>query len=306
MPSYNILSEHQYHIYLPSLEFDKKFQTDVEYENFQDFKKTVTTKIVLNQWIDKFKDKLEEYLNEEIKSLSENLREKRCRDLDYWVRKVGVKISDLSGDPQLFDSILRFQEHIPAVFKKKRDYKCVRNDDSINNLEVRKKLDDYCENREYIHGLMKTENNKNFCLKYSKYIKENEIFFLNNEKSKCTNEYLKPKHCIINEKCTIENKTITFPEIKCEQYDISHDSEDNSMQKKLLLTTPIILGICALFLFLYKYTPLSSLLLNGNLKRKINDFVTEERQDILEDNEEYSPEYTENTESSIGYHMTSN
>ncbi|SBT55290.1 PIR Superfamily Protein [Plasmodium ovale wallikeri] len=292
--------------YLPSLEFDKKFQTDIDYENFQDFKKKVTTKIVLNQWIDKFKNKLDEYLNEEIKSLSENLREKRCRDLDYWVRKVRVKISDLSGDLQLFDSILHFQKDVPSIFTKKREYECVRNNDTINNLEVRKKLDDYCENREYINGLMNTENNKTFCLKYSKYIRENEIFFLNNAESNCTHEYLNPKHCIINEKCTIENKPITFPEIKCDQYDISYDSEDNSLLKKVLLTTPIILGIFALLLFLYKYTPLSSLLLNGKIKRKINDFITEERQDILEDNEEYSPQYTENIESSIGYHMISN
>ncbi|SBS89657.1 PIR Superfamily Protein [Plasmodium ovale curtisi] len=293
--------------YLPSVEFDKKFQEDIEYEKIKTFEVQKTKEDDLKAWMNKFKEKLREHLNKEYTSSNIDLRQKRCRDLDYWVRDVQGKMSDLLlKDLRLLNYISSFKSEISTIFPIKGEFGCERYQDNDANLEVRKKLDDYCENREYIHGLMKTENNKNFCLKYSKYIRENEIFFLNNEESKCTNEYLNPKHCIINEKCTIKNTPITFPEIKCDQYDVSYVSDNNSLQKKVLLSIPITLGICALFLFLYKYTPLSSLILNGKLKRKINDFITEERQEILEDNEEYNPQYTENIENSIGYHMMSN
>ncbi|SBT56615.1 PIR Superfamily Protein [Plasmodium ovale wallikeri] len=291
---------------LPSLGFDKKFKEGINYEQLQNFQKKETSASVLNEWINKFKGELKKYFSEEYKSWAIDIRDKRCRDLNYWVDKVHEKIYALfREDPRLFYSVTSFNQDIPPIFRNKSEFKCLRNKAISTNLEVRKELDDYCENREYIKGEVEKKKDKDFCLKYSEYIREQDNFF-NNDISKCKEEQSEKAYCVIYETCTTKNKSATFPEIKCDIYDISYVSDDNSVQKKVLLTTPIILGICALFLFLYKYTPLSSLLLNGKLKRKINDFVNEERQDILGDNEEYSPEYTENIESSIGYHMISN
>lgn len=184
--------------------------------------------------------------------MNEELRQKRCRDLDYWVFKVEGKMSDLSKNLNLFNTIFLFQKDVPLIFNKIKDPECVRNKDTLNNLEVRKKLDDYCENRDYINEKMKIENNKHFCLKYFKYISENEDFFFNNEESRCKHQHFKRTHCIIHDKCTIEDRSATFPKIECDIYDTSYVSENNYLLKKLLLATPIILGIFPLFLYLYK------------------------------------------------------
>ncbi|SBS94388.1 PIR Superfamily Protein [Plasmodium ovale curtisi] len=291
--------------YLPSVEFDKKFQEDIEYEKIKTFEVKKPKEDVLKAWMNKFKEKLREHLNKEYTSSNIELRQKRCRDLDYWVRDVQGKMSALlRADALLFDSIKSFNQDISSIFENKSEFKCIRNEDSFTNLEVRKELDDYCENREYIKGEVEKKKDKDFCLRYSEYIRGKDDFF-NNDVSKCKEEHSEKAYCTIYTTCTTKDKSATFPEIKCDLYDISYVSDDNSLQKEVLITIPIILGICTLFLFLYKYTPLSSLLLNGKLKRKINDFITEETQEILEDNTEYNPQYTENIESSIGYNMIS-
>ncbi|SBS91032.1 PIR protein [Plasmodium ovale] len=289
---------------LPSSKFDKKFQEDIEYKTLETFEKTKTEQRELNTWIDKFKEKLIKYFNEEYKSWPKDIYQKRCRDLDYWVRKVREKIFELlKTDPQLAECVLRFQEGIPPIFEKNVYFKCNRYEDSLTELEVRKKLDDYCENRDYIKEKIDEKKNKDFCLIYNTYNRENDELF--NKDSACKQEYYEPEHCIIHDKCTIKNKFETFPQIDCDQYDVSYDSENKSLLKKVLLSTPIILGICAFFLFLYKHTPLFSLILNGNFKRKINGILTEDKQEISERITEYSPKYTENDKNSIGYNMTS-
>ncbi|SBT83562.1 PIR protein [Plasmodium ovale] len=288
---------------LPSSKFDIKFQEDIEYKRLETFEKKKTEQHELNTWIDKFKEKLIKYFNEEYKSWPKDIYQKRCRDLDYWVRKVHKKISELLIDPRLTDCALRFQKDVPPIFEKNVDFKCNRYEDSLTELEVRKKLDDYCENRDYIKEKIDEKKNKDFCLIYNTYNREyNELF---NNDSACKQEYYEPEHCIIHDKCTIKNKFETFPQIDCDQYDVSYDSENNSLLKKVLLSTPVILGIGAFFLFLYKHTPLFSLILTGNFKRKINDILTEDKQEISERITEYRPKYTENDKNSIRYNMIS-
>ncbi|SBS99991.1 PIR Superfamily Protein, partial [Plasmodium ovale curtisi] len=120
---------------LPSLEFDKKFRTDIQYEKLISFEEKKTSEADLNIWIEKFKKELEKYFNIEYKSLNEELRQKRCRDLDYWVFKVEGKMSDLSKNLNLFNTIFLFQKDVPLIFNKIKDPECVRNKDTLNNLE---------------------------------------------------------------------------------------------------------------------------------------------------------------------------
>ncbi|SBT73007.1 PIR protein [Plasmodium ovale] len=290
----------------PSSEFDRKFKSDIEYEKLESFVAKQTKEGDLNDWIDKFKEKLKKYFNEEYKSWSEDIYQKRCTDLDYWVYEVKGKLSSLiMADPQLFSCNTNFQQYIPSIFKENTKFICERYDGRSNKLEIKKKLGDYCENRDYLKGEIEKKKNKDFCLRVTEYIRENTDFF-NKEDTACKNEYFQETHCIIDKNCTIENQSTTFPQIDCNIYDDFHNPDNNSLLKNLLLTTPIILGIFPLFLFLYKYTPLSSLLLNALLKRKRNDFLTEDTYEMLEGNAEYSSQYTENVENSIGYHMISN
>ncbi|SBT57564.1 PIR Superfamily Protein [Plasmodium ovale wallikeri] len=288
---------------LPSYKFDKKFQEDIDYKKLENFEKKKTEQHELNNWIGKFKNELEKYFNVEYKSWTTDLRQKRCRDLDYWVLKVQGKMSDLLlADQRLSNCISSFRNYIQSIFQKKKEFECERYKDTDANIEIRKKLDDYCENRDYIKGKIDEKKNKDFCEIYNTYNRENDELF-NNESSTCKKEYMQPKHCIIHKTCTIQDRSATFPQIDCAMYDASYESDNNSLLNKLLLTILLILGIGALFLFLYKYTPLSSFLLSDKLRRKKNNIFTEDTQEISEDNTEYSPQYTENVTSNIGYNM---
>ncbi|SBS91077.1 PIR Superfamily Protein [Plasmodium ovale curtisi] len=204
----------------PSLEFDRKLKNVIEYEKLESFVAKQTNKVDLNDWIDKFKDKLIKYFNEEYESWPTDIYQKRCTDLDYWVNEVKGKLSSLI-----------------------------------------------------------------------RYITEKAEFF-NKEDAACKKKYVQQTHCNINENCTIENQSTTFPQIDCNIYDDSHNPDNNSLLKNVLLSS--------------SHTPLSSWLLTPHFKRKRNDLLGENTQNILEVNTEYSPQYTENVESSIGYHMISN
>ncbi|SBS89783.1 PIR Superfamily Protein [Plasmodium ovale curtisi] len=196
------------------------------------------------------------------------------------------------------------KQYIPSIFNENTKFTCERYVGSSNELEIKKNLSDYCENRDYLRGEIEKKN-KDFCLRVTEYITEKADFF-NKEDTPCKKKYFQQTNCIINENCTIENQSTTFPQIDCNIYDDSHNPDNNSLLKNVLLSSSVILGICALFLFTYKHTPLSSWLLTHHFKRKRNDLLGENTRNILEVNTEYSAQYTENVENSIGYHMISN
>ncbi|SBT59563.1 PIR Superfamily Protein [Plasmodium ovale wallikeri] len=197
----------------------------------------------------------------------ENVCGKRCRDLNYMVNYVKNKMSILDRS---WGSQVKFTDNliskINTNFSKKGSLDFSRRDNFItDDIDTKKKLDDYCEHRDYIREKIIKDKNVNTCSIFLNYINEKKEYFLD-KGMKCKGSEDNDIPCHINDDCSMQNIDKTFPTINCDIY-----IEPPYMALKFLMLKNIY----------STFTPLRSFLLNRN-KNKHTDYNEYADMDTLE------------------------
>ncbi|CAI7722621.1 PIR protein [Plasmodium vivax] len=192
--------------------------------------------------------------------------EKRCRDINYWmnekIRTCEAKIvGEISSESTGVFNYVKWNKigKDPIVCKRKQDpYK-------TNNVEIMKKLDDYCEIRDNIRwDIFK---NYDECLRYNRYIKQKKKVFTSVVQGICRDNECTLKDYKIGDNCTLERMDDTFREINCNAlYEKAQIQEALPVIKE---RSPLEIGFFIIvsfilfylfILFLEKFTPVGSII----------------------------------------------
>lgn len=160
------------------------------------------------------------YFKDTSNNFSSYILEKRCRDINYYVDFVLGNISKLQPDAQ---QAVLLKDQVNAVvqlsFDKSNAFKCERNAKEYKSeLYLRKKLDDYCENRRSFQGNLK-KGDPTLCCKYSNHVKETKSTFNRYITQRAIDKDHEDFH--IDDECTLRNMEVTFPEVTCDTFDMS-------------------------------------------------------------------------------------
>lgn len=114
-------------------------------------------------------------------------------------------------------------------------FKCDRKTHYNKDSNIKKQLDDFCENRDFLKKELNLQNNIHFFTLFSNYITERKLF-LSNENKKCYNEQREGLPCHIDENYTINNVDLTFPSIECPTFNyLQHNAYIHFCSQKNIL-----------------------------------------------------------------------
>ncbi|SBT02375.1 PIR Superfamily Protein [Plasmodium ovale curtisi] len=205
-----------------------------------------------------------------------NSATKRCRDVNYWTDENIEKNSSNAEFKEVHICLTTLFNEIKWNTQDKTGIcKRVTSNYSPEIKKLRKNLDDFCEIRDNLRCTMLISLNE--CLKYNNYIQKKRNDFLGK-----TN-ICEGNSCIIDEKCSLSNIGVTFPSINCyELHNVKREDQKEPITtnySSLEIGFFLIFSFLALFLislFLFKMTPLGSLIRNylirkNIIKKKINE-----------------------------------
>ncbi|KMZ83540.1 hypothetical protein PVMG_04871 [Plasmodium vivax Mauritania I] len=141
---------------------------------------------------------------------------KRCRDVNHWINEKIKELEDNNpkGDLSIYSTTV-FNDIIwnnigadPIACKREKEpYK-------TENVEIMKKLDDYCEIRDNVRcNVLKNED---ACLKYNIYIRDKKEKFSKEMKQFCDSSGCNWNSYNFGENCTLDKMDDTFREINCD------------------------------------------------------------------------------------------
>ncbi|SBT74480.1 PIR protein [Plasmodium ovale] len=260
--------------------------------------------------------------------------EKRCRDLNYWVKSEIYRYEkehDVSG---IINHIRNFSTDVWEQLDKEVSRRCEREQIyyPIDEIKIRKDLDDFCTIRDIL--LTKSESeytckavNDWVDKKYNNYFSKEKCETYNKMNAGYSKEF-GPFH--ISDNCTFYDIPTTFRSFNCAGYiprykiksisncernimsgelykavksnDFSHHKSNVSTGTSFLIAGLTVLGIIFFFFMIYKFSPFGSFL-RYNIMKKFNltNNIDEEDGQLFE-RSEYS-QYTdpENERHHIGY-----
>ncbi|SCA60438.1 VIR protein [Plasmodium vivax] len=234
--------------------------------------------------------------------------EKRCRDINYWMNEK-IRTSEDKIVREITSEATGVFNYVKWNKVGKDPIVCKRKDDpyKTNNVEIMKKLDDYCEIRDNIGcNVLK---NKNECLKYNKYIKKKKQEFTSYMQVACSNNCNRNEYKI-DDNCTLNDMDLTFPEINCEvlykkeeiQEPVPVKKERSPLEIGFFIIVSFIL-FYLFILFLEKFTPVGSIIqrfkrrkydLKRNIERVFDDRYSSYHSDAMptdSENKRYYIEY---------------
>lgn len=170
----------------------------------------------LNDWHEKFKLQFNYYFSSESEKWNAQQQVKRCRDINYYVDIILDYIHDIDKKKRKKDkdAITKIKEFIDISFVDLTHFKCERKKSvNINDIYARKKLDDYCENRDYLIN-NKSKTNAS-CKKLDKYVYDKYNCFFNYDicMTASASKEVSPFH--ISNDCTFYDIRRTFPYFYC-------------------------------------------------------------------------------------------
>ncbi|SBT56608.1 PIR Superfamily Protein [Plasmodium ovale wallikeri] len=275
-------------------------------------------------WIVKFKDQFEQYFKKELKRSEENaIREKRCRDFNYWVFHVINQIQEIVKDSgKVKDNTDGIKAFTEGLFRTNNEFGCSLDiDGNREQRDIKKKLDNFCENRDSFKKKLSSYNHTE-CEKYKNYVNMTissfNKFILKGYTKK--NDYL-----YINEKCNFNKRCAIFPIIQCysnemvvTEYVETSENEpckniDEYLEaiwnydtiKSILSASSPVAGIIVISLALYKFSPIKSWISKEKSKFNIlpDGFEEPEISDLL-DLPDFVNDIPGNDMYKIGYHTT--
>ncbi|SBT58579.1 PIR Superfamily Protein [Plasmodium ovale wallikeri] len=302
---------------LPALKFDKYWKSYINNEEFENSTLGVDTGINIYRWITNFNLNLIKYFKDTSNNFSSYILEKRCRDINYYVDFVLGNISKLQPDAQ---QAVLLKDQVNAVvqlsFDKSNAFKCERNAKEYKSeLYLRKKLDDYCENRRSFQGNLK-KGDPTLCCKYSNHVKETKSTFNRYITQRAIDKDHEDFH--IDDECTLRNMEVTFPEVTCDTFDMSgirnekSIGEDTDLEfglsplKLVSLTGSTFVGTFLISAFLYKFTSIGSLIHTYKMNKSglQEGMLDEEIDNMFTDSPNYLSTHLNNAEYNVAYYQT--
>ncbi|SBT84516.1 PIR protein [Plasmodium ovale] len=324
MSSHGILGDDD----LPEKDFDDKWKKET---NFLEFENTVNSRGKINnmqKWIDDFDGKILNLYDYVYLDTFGNLEDKRCRDLNYYVNYIIHYIPEITQKrSDVADIIQRFKAFLKAKFKSWIKFKCtLKEEDYTNKMYLIKALDDFCENKKAFKKKLE-KYDQITCCKYAKHVNERKSFFItmiSNGQADRDNENFH-----FDEKCTLKDFGETFPDIICNEKDMSEtksnelpniysqghlpepipeDSFNASPTKIALTSVSTIFGACLSGLYLYRHSFVGSMLRNIQKRNNISheDAYEDVNGMFSEDHSHYINTPQANDRFYIAYNTTNN
>ncbi|SBT57425.1 PIR Superfamily Protein [Plasmodium ovale wallikeri] len=208
---------------LPSYIFDQEFTKSIELDKLEDVILGDTDVNHIFTWSSNFAEKFSHYYKVKSMKWPIYLHKKRCSDLNYWInyiidllQQIKNKYGRRSGNNIPSDFIDQIKEKIKNLFTEPQHFQCKREEhDYTDKITLRKKLSDYCENRD--HLFMSPRNDEN-CQKLSEFINRKYNCFFN-EDTCIIDNYPKENNLLdISPNCSFYNILSTFPYLQCDKY----------------------------------------------------------------------------------------
>ncbi|SBT02428.1 PIR Superfamily Protein [Plasmodium ovale curtisi] len=208
---------------LPSSVFDTEFTKSFNLKLIEDVAFGSNSLTDLSAWYEKFTEKFLHYYITESNRWPLYIRKKRCEDLNYWINYIIDLLQQIKkmygrkrGSHIHIGFIANVKEQIKNLFTEPLHFQCKRDErDYTNEITLRKKLSDYCENRD--HLFMTTRNDKN-CEKLSEFINRKYNCFFN-EDTCIIDDYPRENNLLdISSNCSFYNILSTFPYLTCDKY----------------------------------------------------------------------------------------
>ncbi|SBT72355.1 PIR protein [Plasmodium ovale] len=289
---------------LPANDFDDEWKTATNFLKFSNPVNLESKIDNMENWIDDFDKQL--VMIYDANSLGEfgDKRDKRCRDLNYYINYVLHYIPKITKDTEnatdiknRFINFVRVKFDAWEKFNTPPNFDCKRSfEEYTNKMYFIKSLDDYCENRDDFKKKL-VEYNKITCCKYAKHINEMKRSFRDyiswGQMTKEDTDF----H--IGDNCTLKNFGKTFPNVTCNNNNMSEiesdellipygsgylygsqqhmspgihteDSLSSSPTKIALTSVSTLLGACLSGLYLYRHSFVGSMLRNFQNKNHIS------------------------------------
>ncbi|SBS89663.1 PIR Superfamily Protein [Plasmodium ovale curtisi] len=290
---------------LPAKVFDEKWKTDIKFIEFSDSINLNRKIDDMEKWIKNFDSKIFATYNNNTFGGLKHIQDKRCRDLNYYINYVLYYIPEITNDKENITEIVeRFKIFVRAIFNSwgiinsQAKFKCTRmHKDYTHKMILIKELDDYCENKKSFQEKLQTYNYIT-CCKYANHVNATKSSFNNYILNGNVNKDDRDFH--IDDKCTLKNSGETFPNVICNENDMSVSKSDElpvtplnghlatSQQHMLLETLPVgtfnssptkialtsvstLLGACVSGLYLYRHSFVGSMLRNFQNRNRISN-----------------------------------
>ncbi|SBT57205.1 PIR Superfamily Protein [Plasmodium ovale wallikeri] len=277
---------------LPAKDFDDKWNTATKFLEFSNPVNLKSTIDDIEQWINNFDKQL--LMIYDVNTLGDlrDIREKRCRDLNYYINYILHYIPTITNNTKKdIETIQKFKTYLNAIFDKWEKFsttemfKCKRvAKEYTYKMDLIKLLDDYCENRNAFKKKL-AEYDETTCCKYAKHVSEIKRSFhdyiLRHTVSKQEDDF----H--IEDNCTLKRFGETFPNVICTDTGMSEiktdelptqyghiyshgtypeDSIHSSPTKIAVTSVTTLLGVCLSGLYLYRHSFMGNRLSNSKNK----------------------------------------
>ncbi|SBT54086.1 PIR Superfamily Protein [Plasmodium ovale wallikeri] len=329
------MSSHGYSEYLPANDFDDKWKTATNFLQFENAVILEENIDNMEKWIKHFDGQIVQIYDGQSIDISKNMQDKRCRDLNYYINYVLHYITRITKNTENVTEIISdFQKFLDAKFNAWKllsnglNFKCERDKkDYTSKMEIIKKLDDYCENKNAFKEKL-AQYDKTTCCKYSNHVKERKLFFHNVISSYPT--YKNDSDFHIDDNCTLKNFGKIFPNIICNGgimteietdelpfsygYGYSYgyqqpmssganpeESFNNSPTKIAFTSVSTLLGACLSGLYLYRHSFIGNMLRNVQNRNIISHENTYD--EISEMISEVPSQYLDNPENSNRFYI---
>lgn len=213
---------------LPSSKFDEDFTSYVDLYSLEDVSLDKEDKTYFSKWYTSFSEKFSHYYKEKAKEKNENISPKRCRNLNYHINylifQIYQKELDYKNeeDQKLFkSSIESLKKNIKSLFAVSEKINCERDEkDYTSSMNIVKKLDDYCENRDHLRSVIKDKKEK--CQDLIDYVNKKYDCFFNNDSCIIDIDAEEKKTFAISDDCTLYNIPKTFSYFECNNYELPY------------------------------------------------------------------------------------
>ncbi|SBT56057.1 PIR Superfamily Protein [Plasmodium ovale wallikeri] len=315
---------------LPSVKFENGLKKNMNYYEFEGYRKAFTSEDAIDIWIHNFKQKAGQYLTDSYNNSSFN-HEKRCKYFNFLITNTISKLGSLSDDfMKTAERRQNIREWKNSYFTANPKFMC--NEEKQYGSHDIKTLDNFCEDSEFIKKNINKIKKKEDC--------ENINNNMSSRKAKLSHIHEKNtrrgRSLEIDSNCNTKNLESIFTPINCNSInenesrpDSVHYAADNLQMRHgsaypnersphsealpttgesgknntIALASLPVLGILVISFLFYRYTPFGSKFHayfrnKQDISMNENDEVTDE---MISGITQYNDTYSENMQYNLSY-----